>query len=121
MAFKTAAHLAFKKGMVEAGPILLEPIMNVEVTVADQYLGDVMGDFNTRRGRIMGVDSLGHLQTVKAQVPQAEMFQYAIQLRSMTSGRGSFVMEFSHYDPVPEDITKKLIAARQGLLAEEEE
>ncbi|MDY3869148.1 MAG: elongation factor G, partial [Pyramidobacter sp.] len=121
MAFKTAAHLAFKKGMMEASPILLEPIMDVEVTVADQYLGDIMGDFNSRRGRIMGVDSLGHLQIVKAQVPQAEMFQYAIQLRSITSGRGSFTMDFSHYDTVPEEITKKIIAARQGLLTDEEE
>ncbi len=121
MAFKAAARLAFKKGMAEASPVLLEPIMNVEVIVADQYLGDVMGDFNTRRGRIMGVDTMGHLQVVKAQVPQAEMFQYAIQLRSMTSGRGSFSMEFSHYDVVPEEVAKKVIAARQGLLAEEEE
>ncbi len=121
MAFKTAARLAFKKGMAEASPVLLEPIMDVEVIVADQYLGDVMGDFNTRRGRIMGVDTMGHLQVVKAQVPQAEMFQYAIQLRSMTSGRGSFSMEFSHYDAVPEEVAKKVIAARQGLLTEEEE
>lgn len=121
MAFKQAARIAFKKGMAEASPVLLEPVMNVEVTVSDVYLGDVMGDFNTRRGRIMGVDSLGHLQIVKAQVPQAEMSQYAIQLRSMTSGRGSFTMEFSHYDVVPDEITKKIVAARQGLLVEEEE
>ena len=121
MAFKTAAHLAFKKGMSEAMPILLEPIMDVKVIVPEQYLGDVMGDFNTRRGRIMGVDSIGHLQAVKAQVPQAEMFKYAIQLRSMTSGRGTFEMSYSHYDTVPEEITKKIIAERQGLLKEEEE
>ncbi len=121
MAFKTAAHLAFKKGMAEAAPILLEPIMDVKVIVPDQYLGDVMGDFNTRRGRIMGVDTLGHLQVVNAQVPQAEMFQYAIQLRSMTSGRGSFEMSYSHYDVVPEEVSKKIVAARQGLLTDEEE
>jgi elongation factor G len=121
MAFKTAAHLAFKKGMAEASPILLEPIMDVKVTVPEQYLGEIMGDFNTRRGRIMGVDSLGHLQTVNAQVPQAEMFQYAIQLRSMTSGRGTFEMNYSHYDVVPEDITKKIVAERQGLMTEEED
>ncbi len=121
MAFKTAAHIAFKKGMAEAAPILLEPIMNVKVIVPDQYLGDVMGDFNTRRGRIMGVDTLGHLQVVNAQVPQAEMFQYAIQLRSMTSGRGSFEMSYSHYDVVPDEVSKKIIAARQGLLTDEEE
>lgn len=121
MAFKTAAHLAFKKGMAEASPILLEPIMDVKVIVPDQYLGEIMGDFNTRRGRIMGVDTLGHLQVVNAQVPQAEMFQYAINLRSMTSGRGTYEMAFSHYDPVPEEITKKIVSERQRLLTEEEE
>ena len=121
MAFKTAAHLAFKKGMAEASPILLEPVMDVKVIVPDQYLGEIMGDFNTRRGRIMGVDTLGHLQVVNAQVPQAEMFQYAINLRSMTSGRGTYEMAFSHYDPVPEEITKKIVSERQGLLTEEEE
>ncbi|MCF4113771.1 MULTISPECIES: elongation factor G [Dethiosulfovibrio] len=119
MAFKTAAHLAFKKGISEANPVLLEPVMNVEVTVADDYLGDVMGDMNTRRGRIMGVDSMGRLQIVKAQVPLAEMFQYAIQLRSMTSGRGNFTMSYSHYDPVPEEISKKVIARRQSETEEE--
>jgi len=121
MAFKTAAHLSFKKGMTEASPILLEPIMDVKVIVPDQYLGEIMGDFNTRRGRIMGVDTLGHLQVVNAQVPQAEMFQYAINLRSMTSGRGTYEMDFSHYDPVPEELTKKIVSERQGLLSEEEE
>lgn len=119
MAFKTAAHLAFKKGISEASPVLLEPIMDVEVTVADDYLGDVMGDMNTRRGRIVGIDSMGRLQIVKAQVPMSEMFQYAIQLRSMTSGRGNFTMEFSHYDPVPEEISKKVMARRQSNLEEE--
>ena len=121
MAFKTPAHLAFKKGMAEASPILLEPVMDVKVIVPDQYLGEIMGDFNTRRGRIMGVDTLGHLQVVNAQVPQAEMFQYAINLRSMTSGRGTYEMNFSHYDPVPDEITKKIVSERQGLLTEEEE
>lgn len=121
MAFKTAAHLAFKKGMAEASPILLEPVMDVKVIVPDQYLGEIMGDFNTRRGRIMGVDTLGHLQVVNAQVPQAEMFQYAINLRSMTSGHGTYEMNFSHYDPVPDEITKKIVSERQGLLTEEEE
>ena len=121
MAFKTAAHLAFKKGMAEASPILLEPVMDVKVIVPDQYLGEIMGDFNTRRGRIMGVDTLGHLQVVNAQVPQAEMFQYAINLCSMTSGRGTYEMNFSHYDPVPDEITKKIVSERQGLLTEEEE
>ena len=110
MAFKIAASMAFKKGMAEASPILLEPIMNVEVVVPEDYLGDVMGDFNSRRGKILGIDSRGRLQVVKAQVPLAEMFRYAIILRSMTSGRGNFTMELSHYEEVPHDITKKIIA-----------
>jgi len=119
MAFKIASHLAFKKGMMEAAPVLLEPIMNVEVVVPEEYLGDVMGDFNSRRGRIMGIDSKGRLQVVKAQVPLSEMFRYAIILRSMTSGRGNFSMEHSHYEEVPEEITKKVIAARKEALEEE--
>lgn len=119
MAFKLAAHLAFKKGIAEASPVLLEPIMNVEVVVPEEYLGDVMGDFNSRRGRIMGIDAKGSLQVVKAQVPLAEMFRYAIILRSMTSGRGNFTMSYSHYEDVPGDISKKVIAARK--VEEEEE
>lgn len=119
MAFKIAASMAFKKGIAEASPILLEPIMNVEVVVPEEYLGDVMGDFNGRRGKIMGIDSRGHLQVVKAQVPLAEMFRYAIILRSMTSGRGNFTMEFSHYEEVPQEITKKVIAQAEAEAEEE--
>jgi elongation factor G len=92
--------------------------MNVEVTVPEDYLGDVMGDFNGRRGRILGIDSKGHQQIVKAQAPLAEMFRYAIILRSMTSGRGSFTMEYDHYEEVPAEIAKKVIAAHKQ---EEEE
>ncbi|HOG13553.1 MAG TPA: elongation factor G [Synergistales bacterium] len=119
MAFKIAASMAFKKGMAEASPILLEPIMNVEVVVPEDYLGDVMGDFNSRRGKILGIDSRGRLQVVKAQVPLAEMFRYAIILRSMTSGRGNFTMELSHYEEVPHDIAKKIIAEAEVQEAEE--
>jgi elongation factor G len=118
MSFKLAARLSFKKGILEAAPVLLEPIMDVEVIVPDQYMGDVMGDFNSRRGRIMGMEGRGRLQVVKAQVPLAEMFRYAIILRSMTSGQGSFSMEYSHYEEVPADISKKVIAAHKQ---EEEE
>lgn len=113
MAFKLAAKLSFKKGILEANPVLLEPIMNVEVTVPEDYLGDVMGDFNGRRGRILGIDSKGRQQIVKAQCPLAEMFRYAIILRSMTSGRGNFTMEYDHYEEVPADISKKVIAAHK--------
>ena len=111
MSFKLAARLSFRKGILEANPVLLEPIMNVEVTVPEEYLGDVMGDFNSRRGRILGIDSKGHQQVVKAQCPLAEMFRYAIILRSMTSGRGTFTMEYDHYEEVPGEISKKVIAA----------
>jgi len=118
MSFKLATRLSFKKGIMDASPVLLEPIMNVAVTVPDQYMGDVMGDFNGRRGRIMGMEAHGRLQIVRAQVPLAEMFRYAIILRSMTSGQGSFSMALSHYEEVPADISKKVIAAHKQ---EEEE
>jgi elongation factor G len=118
LSFKLATRLSFKKGILEANPILLEPIMNVEVIVPEQYLGDVMGDFNGRRGRIAGTDSHGKLQVVKAQAPLAEMFRYAIILRSMTSGQGNFSMSHSYYEEVPPDIAKKVIAAHKQ---EEEE
>ncbi len=119
MAFKIAASMAFKEAMKNASPILLEPIMNVEVVVPDDHLGDVMGDFNSRRGRIMGIDARGRLQVVKAQAPLAEMFRYAIILRSMTSGRGNFTMSYDHYEEVPAEISKKIIDQRKTELEEE--
>ncbi|MDO9508020.1 MAG: elongation factor G [Thermovirgaceae bacterium] len=119
MAFKIAASMAYKKGIAEAVPVILEPIMNIEVVVPEDYLGDVMGDFNSRRGKIMGIDSRGRLQVVKAQVPLAEMFRYAIILRSMTSGRGNFTMEFSRYEEVPQEIAKKIIS--EADIKEDEE
>ncbi|MDD3426308.1 MAG: elongation factor G [Aminobacterium sp.] len=118
MAFKIAASMSFKKGILDANPVLLEPIMQIEVIVPEDYLGDVMGDLNSRRGRILGIDSRGRLQVVRAQVPLAEMFKYAIVLRSMTSGRGTFSMEFDHYEDVPGDVAKKVIAEHKK---EEEE
>jgi elongation factor G len=110
MAFKIATHLAFKKGFMEANPILLEPIMNVEVRVPETFMGDVMGDMNKKRGRILGMEPAGKTQVIKAQTPMAEMFRYAIDLRSMTQGRGSFSMEFSHYEEVPAQIAEQIIA-----------
>ncbi len=121
MAFKIAASIAFKKCMEQANPVLMEPVMNVEVTVPEDCLGDVMGDFNSRRGRIMGIDSEGKLQIVKAQCPLSEMFRYAIILRSMTSGRGTFSMEYSHYEEVPGDIAKKVIDQAAQERKDEEE
>ncbi len=111
MAFKIAAGLAFKKGIAEAKPILLEPVMHVEVTVPDDYMGDIMGDMNKRRGKILGMEPQeGGGQKVVAEVPQAEMFKYAIILRSMTQARGSFTMKFERYEEVPAHLAEKIIA-----------
>ncbi len=110
MAFKIAASLAFRKGFMEANPVLLEPIMNVEITVPESFMGDVMGDLNKKRGRILGMEPRGGMQVIRAQVPMAEMFKYAIDLRSMTQGRGSFTSQFSHYEEVPAQIAEQVIA-----------
>lgn len=110
MAFKIAASLAFKKGMEAAKPILLEPIMKVEILIPDDYMGDIMGDMNKRRGRILGMDQQEDgTQLVMAEAPMAEMFKYAIDLRSMTQARGSFKMKFARYDEVPSNISEKII------------
>ena len=110
MAFKIAASLAFKKGIEAAKPILLEPIMKVEILIPDDYMGDIMGDMNKRRGRILGMDQQeGGEQLVMAEAPMAEMFKYAIDLRSMTQARGSFKMEFARYEEVPSNISEKII------------
>jgi elongation factor G len=113
IAFKIAGALAFKEGMKQARPALLEPIMNVEVYAPDQYSGDLMGNLSSRRGRISGSESRGSNVIVKAQVPLAEMLSYANDLISMTQGRGSYTMEFSHYDFVPSEIAEKVIAAHK--------
>ncbi len=112
MAFKTAARIAYKKGCTEASPVLLEPWMHVEVTVPDEYMGDIMSDMSSkRRGRIIGMNQEGGLQLVIAEAPMAEMSKYAIDLRSMTQARGSFTMQFERYEQVPGDVAEKLIAA----------
>ncbi len=110
MAFKIAGSMAFKKGFVEAQPVLLEPIMNVDVTVPDAYMGDIIGDLNKKRGRILGMDPKDGVQIIRAQVPQAELFRYATDLRSITQGRGSFTMTFDHYEEVPASIAEQIIA-----------
>ena len=109
MAFKIAGSLAFKKAATDAGPVLLEPIMNVSVITPDEYMGDIMGDLNSRRGRVLGMDNKGKNQVIKAQVPMAEFLTYAPDLNSITGGRGLFTMEFSHYDEVPAQISQKII------------
>ena len=111
MAFKTAARIAYKKGCAEASPVLLEPIMHVEVTVPDEYMGDIMGDMNKRRGRIIGMNQTDGQQKVEAEAPMAEMFKYATDLRSMTQARGSFSMRFERYEEVPAVVAQKIIAA----------
>ncbi len=113
MAFKIAASMAFKKAFLEAKPVLLEPIMHVEVRVPEAYMGDIMGDMNKKRGRILGMEPEAGEQVIKTQVPMAEMFRYAIELRSMTQGRGSFAMEFDHYEEVPAQIAEKVIQERK--------
>ena len=109
IAFKVAALLAFKNVAPKAGPILLEPIYEVEIAVPDEYMGDVMGDLNQRRGRILGMDPRGKKQVVRAQVPLAEMYKYSSTLRSITQGRGSYRMKFMVYEQVPPNITEKII------------
>ncbi len=111
MSFKLAAALAFRNGMKEANPVLLEPIMSVEVRIPEAYMGDVMGDMNKRRGRILGMDQQSDgSQLLIAEAPQAEMFEYAIDLRAMTQGRGQFSMNFARYEEVPAQIAEKIIA-----------
>ncbi len=114
MAFKIAANLAFKKACEQAKPILLEPVMDVEILVPDQFMGDIMGDMNSRRGRIMGMEKFGKVQKIKAQAPLAEMVRYSIDLKSITQGRGKFTMTFSRYEEVPGMIADKVIAAAKA-------
>lgn len=119
MAFKTAARIAYKKGCKEASPVILEPIMSVNVVIPNDYTGDVMGDMNKRRGRIMGMNQIHDKQELIAEVPLAEMAQYATDLRSMTQARGSFTMKFERYEEVPANEAQKIID--NAVLEEEEE
>ena len=124
LSFKTAGRIAFKKAMEQAKPALLEPIMNVEITIPDEFAGAIMGDLNSRRGRIQGMDNKAGKTIVKAEVPMAEMLTYGTDLTSMTQGRGSFSMEMDHYDFVPAANQEKIIAAAKagrGEVVEEEE
>jgi len=120
MAFKIAAIMCFKKGVQEANPVLLEPIMKVEVTAPDENIGDVIGDLNSRRGRVLRVDSRGNYQVIQANVPMSEMLKYAPDLNSKTGGRGTFTMEFSHYEEVPAQLSEKVIAQAKKDKAKED-
>lgn len=110
MAFKMAAKLAFKKGIEAAKPVLLEPIVNVEIEIPETYMGDIIGDLNSKRGRVLGMEPVGKKQLVKAQVPLSEMARYTIDLKSITQGRGKFRMEVDHYEEVPAQDAEKIIA-----------
>jgi len=123
IAFKIAASMAFKKGMKEARPTLLEPIMNVEIYTPEAYMGDIMGALNGRRGKVQGMEQKGNMRILKALVPMAEMLDFEPTLTSITGGRGSFLMEFSHYEEVPVQIQQKIIAEaiKEGRVKPEEE
>ncbi|WP_342756176.1 elongation factor G [Kineothrix sedimenti] len=118
MAFKMATIQAFKKGFMEAGPILLEPIASLKVTVPDAYTGDVMGDLNKRRGRVLGMNPVGGKQVIEADIPMTGLFGYCTDLRSMTGGRGNFAYEFVRYEQAPSDVQEKEVAARAAKVAE---
>ena len=120
LAFKIAGRQAFKLAMEKAKPTLLEPIMNLNVYVDEKYTGDIMSDLNSKRGKVLGVDNIGGgIQVIRAQVPQAELLKYSIELRSMTSGTGSFEMEFSHYEPIGGKIAEEVV--KETLRRKEEE
>jgi elongation factor G len=124
LSFQMAGRIAFKKAMEQAKPVLLEPVMSVEITAPDEFAGSIMGDLNSRRGRIQGMDNKGGTTIVKAEVPMAEMLTYGADLTSMTQGRGSFNMEMNHYDVVPSQLQEKIIEkakAARGEVKEEEE
>jgi elongation factor G len=109
MAFKIAASMGFKKGVTQADPVLLEPMMTMEIIVPEENMGDVIGDLNARRGRVLGMDGAGNTKVIRAQVPMAEVLRYASNLRSMTGGRGNFSMEFSHYEEVPPHLAERIV------------
>ncbi len=111
-AFKIAGSMAVKEAMKRAKPQLLEPVMLVEVTTPEEYLGDVMGNLNSRRGRVEGMEPVGNAQVIRSIVPLAEMFGYATDIRSMSQGRATFHMEFDHYEEVPQSIASEIIDAQ---------
>jgi len=120
MAFKIAASTAMRNGLQQAGPTLLEPIMDVEIAVSEDAMGNITGDLNSRRGRIMGMEIKGATQIVRAQVPLAEMLKYATELRSMTAGKGSYAMKFAHYEQVPEKVAQQIVAKAKAAKEEAE-
>jgi elongation factor G len=119
MAFKIAASMGFKKGCQGANPTLLEPIMKMTVTVPEENMGDIIGDLNGRRGRVLGVEAQGKMQVITAHVPMAEVLLYAPDLVSKTGGRGFFAMEFAHYEEVPPHLAEKIISEAKAAREKE--
>jgi elongation factor G len=120
MAFKIAASMAIQKGIREARPCLLEPIMQIEVVIPDEYMGDINGDLNSKRGRILGMEPAGPgRQCIKAIVPESEVLRYSTELRSRTGGRGSYTLKFDHYEEVPEHVAQQIIAEYEKRRAAE--
>jgi elongation factor G len=114
MAFKLAAIAGFREGYPKCRPVILEPIYSITVMVPDDFTGDVMGDISSRRGKIIGMEPLGKMQRVRAIVPLSELYKYSVDLRSMTQGQGVYSREFSHYEDVPPEVSKKLQEAYQA-------
>jgi elongation factor G len=114
IAFKIAGSMGFKEGCQKASPIFVEPIMSVEVVVPEEYMGDIIGDLNSRRGKIMGMDSRAGAQVVTAMVPLAAMFGYSTDMRSATQGRATYSMTFDHYEPVPKSVAEEIVAKVKG-------
>ena len=117
MAFQIAGAMALKEAVKKAGPVLLEPIMEVSIVIPDEFIGDVSGDISSRRGRLLGTEPKGKNQVLKAHVPLGEMFKYASDLRSLTGGRGNYTMKFSHYEQAPQKVTEKVVAEKQEATA----
>ena len=114
MAFKIAASMAFKKGMAEATPVILEPVMELEVTIPEKYMGDIIGDINSKRGKIITmIPEENKMQVIKATVPQSESFNYSVDLKSISQGRGQFSQKFSHYDELPGLLAQPLIEKKK--------
>ena len=116
VAFVSAAKLAYAEGLKNASPCILEPVMRMEIVVPDNYMGDIMGDMNKRRGRILGTDAIGSLAVITAEAPQVEILKYATELRSMTQGRGSYTTAFERYEEVPAHLQDKIIADKRRRL-----
>jgi elongation factor G len=119
MAFKVAGSLAFKEAVKQAQPVLLEPIMQVEITAPEEYMGDIMGDLSSRRGKPQGMEPQGQYQVIKAEVPMAEMLTYASTLKSITSDQGTYHMEFAHYEPVPATVQQQIISEAETAKEQE--